>query len=155
MVKLVLRCEIGRAPIDRSSAVAITTHITGPWLVMSNAENAPTTAPVHVMVRWRFIMSQIQRGNPRCPFCKARSTYPGSMFAESYTCGTRRKFGEDAYHTTCFREGLIKATDESNELKAAIGRGGCDLSPCMSCGQTVVCVPDGMPMCHTCATATV
>lgn len=106
-------------------------------------------------------MSRIQRGNPRCPFCKARSTYPGSMFAESYTCGTRRKFGDDDYHTgskcdtACFREGLIRATDELNELKAAIERGGFDLSPCMTCGQAVVCVPDGMPMCEGCAKANV
>lgn len=38
------------------------------------------------------------------------------------------------------------------ELKAAIERGGFGVSPCMSCGEAVVCIHDGMPMCESCAT---
>lgn len=37
------------------------------------------------------------------------------------------------------------------ELKAALARGGFDVSPCMSCGEAVVCISDGMPMCESCA----
>jgi len=36
-------------------------------------------------------------------------------------------------------------------FKEAYERSGLDVSPCMSCGESVVCVPDGMPMCETCA----
>lgn len=37
------------------------------------------------------------------------------------------------------------------ELMRAIERGGFDLSPCMRCGELVVCIPDGLPMCEGCA----
>lgn len=38
-------------------------------------------------------------------------------------------------------------------LVQAIERSGLDISPCMRCGEPVVCIPDGLPMCKACATA--
>jgi hypothetical protein len=40
---------------------------------------------------------------------------------------------------------------ECQELIRAIERGGFDLSQCMRCGELVVCIPDGQPMCEGCA----
>lgn len=36
-------------------------------------------------------------------------------------------------------------------LTQAIELGGFDLSPCGLCGDVVVCIPDGLPMCEPCA----
>ena len=36
-------------------------------------------------------------------------------------------------------------------LHDAIDRGGYDVSPCGSCGDPVVCIPDGLPLCESCA----
>lgn len=36
-------------------------------------------------------------------------------------------------------------------LSRAIEAGGWDMSPCGSCGTDIVCLPDGLPMCETCA----
>ena len=36
-------------------------------------------------------------------------------------------------------------------LLAAIVRSGFDLSPCGTCGEPVVCLPDGLPICEPCA----
>ena len=33
----------------------------------------------------------------------------------------------------------------------AFDRSGYDISPCTVCGDPVVCIPDGMPMCEPCA----
>ena len=30
-------------------------------------------------------------------------------------------------------------------------RSGLDISPCKSCGESVICIPDGIPMCKACA----
>ena len=38
-------------------------------------------------------------------------------------------------------------------LFKAIERSGFDLSPCMYCGETTVCIPDGLPYCEACCTA--
>lgn len=35
-------------------------------------------------------------------------------------------------------------------LSRAIDAGGWDMSPCGGCGQAVVCLPDGLPMCDAC-----
>lgn len=32
-----------------------------------------------------------------------------------------------------------------------VERGGFDLSPCMNCGESVVCIPEGLALCKTCA----
>ena len=37
------------------------------------------------------------------------------------------------------------------KLNEAIERSGFDLSPCMQCGEAVVCIPDGSAMCRQCA----
>lgn len=37
------------------------------------------------------------------------------------------------------------------ELARAIERGGFDVSKCLRCGELVVCIPDGQPMCEGCA----
>lgn len=37
-------------------------------------------------------------------------------------------------------------------LRQAIDDGGFDLSACGCCGATVICIPDGLPMCRQCAT---
>lgn len=39
----------------------------------------------------------------------------------------------------------------SDDLKRAYERSGLDISLCMKCGQDVVCVPDGLPMCEACS----
>lgn len=39
----------------------------------------------------------------------------------------------------------------AGSLMRAIERGGFDLSPCIRCGELVVCIPDGQPMCEGCA----
>lgn len=36
-------------------------------------------------------------------------------------------------------------------LRQAIEDGGLDISPCGKCGTPVVCVPDGLTFCKTCA----
>lgn len=46
------------------------------------------------------------------------------------------------------------ALEAYDELRAAIDRGGWDLSACGGCGEPVVCLPDGLPMCETCVAQT-
>lgn len=46
---------------------------------------------------------------------------------------------------------LNSAAGLSDLLQDAIERGGYDLSPCGSCGNPVVCIPDGLPLCEACA----
>ena len=36
-------------------------------------------------------------------------------------------------------------------LHGAITRSGMDLSPCKGCGESVVCIPDGLALCKDCA----
>ena len=36
-------------------------------------------------------------------------------------------------------------------LYGAITRSGMDLSPCKSCGELVICIPDGLALCKDCA----
>lgn len=44
----------------------------------------------------------------------------------------------------------IQLAQGDGELRAAIKRGGFDVSPCRLCGETVVCIPDGLPCCEEC-----
>ena len=46
------------------------------------------------------------------------------------------------------REGWRLAMDE---VKRCIDRSGWDVSPCMDCGEAVICLPDGLPCCERCA----
>ena len=41
--------------------------------------------------------------------------------------------------------------DKLVELRAAFDRSGLDVSPCKVCGEPVICIPDGMPCCESCA----
>ena len=36
-------------------------------------------------------------------------------------------------------------------VRDAVVRAGLDVSPCRLCGEPVVCVPDGLPLCCDCA----
>jgi hypothetical protein len=46
-----------------------------------------------------------------------------------------------------------KAEDREKIWSDGAKAGGLDLSPCMICGDPVVCLPDGMPMCESCGQA--
>jgi hypothetical protein len=52
-------------------------------------------------------------------------------------------------------EAASKAINELHQiigfLHGAITRSGMDLAPCKSCGQLVVCIPDGLACCKDCA----
>ena len=37
------------------------------------------------------------------------------------------------------------------EFYEMVKRGGFDTSPCMNCGESLVCVPEGLALCKTCA----
>jgi hypothetical protein len=45
----------------------------------------------------------------------------------------------------------VAALEVALSLVAAIDRGGYDVSVCMDCGAPVVCIPDGLALCRTCA----
>ena len=56
-------------------------------------------------------------------------------------------------------ENLNDIIDELRDEKAnmqsgfdgIVKRSGLDMSPCKSCGEMIICIPDGMPMCQMCA----
>lgn len=48
---------------------------------------------------------------------------------------------------------ITKELKKLREYKAAIDRGGWDISPCRLCNELVVCIPDGLPMCESCGTS--
>jgi hypothetical protein len=62
-----------------------------------------------------------------------------------------------------FRDRMVKAISpvvnamldsvqyRANVLSDAIDAGGWDMSPCGNCGTPVVCLPDGLPQCESCA----
>ena len=54
-----------------------------------------------------------------------------------------------------YAEETKKLRDEKanmqTEFHEMIERGGFDISPCMNCGESVVCVPEGLALCRTCA----
>lgn len=55
-----------------------------------------------------------------------------------------------AYEQACKARDADRA--RATLLEAAIERSGMDVSPCRTCGEAVVCVPDGMSsMCEKCA----
>lgn len=45
------------------------------------------------------------------------------------------------------------AEDKCAELLRAIDRAGFDVCPCRLCGDPIICIPDGLPMCPACAEA--
>jgi hypothetical protein len=55
---------------------------------------------------------------------------------------------------------LWHAATELDELRASVkamgtafANSGCDISPCTECRKPVVCLPEGLAMCRTCAEA--
>jgi hypothetical protein len=38
-----------------------------------------------------------------------------------------------------------------NKLQELVQRSGLDLSPCRICGETIICLPDGLACCEPCA----
>jgi hypothetical protein len=55
-------------------------------------------------------------------------------------------------HCAGLSQQLLESTKEySDGLDLLLARSGFDLSPCMHCGITVVCIPDGLPCCEACA----
>ena len=38
-----------------------------------------------------------------------------------------------------------------NKLQELVARSGLDLSPCQLCGETIICIPDGLALCKDCA----
>ncbi len=45
---------------------------------------------------------------------------------------------------------VLHLLDMGRELLAIIKSSGYDVSPCMTCGEPIVCIPDGMPCCDAC-----
>jgi hypothetical protein len=71
-----------------------------------------------------------------------------------------RKRCKYAIRNTSLGLHLAKALDEIDELRtavqaidAALTNSGCDISPCTECRIPVVCLPEGMALCRTCAEA--
>ena len=56
-------------------------------------------------------------------------------------------------------EKLNSIIDELRDEKAnmqtgfyqMVERGGFDISPCRNCGESLVCIPEGLALCRTCA----
>jgi hypothetical protein len=48
-------------------------------------------------------------------------------------------------------ERTVAALEVALSLVAAIERSGYDISPCMTCGSSTVCIPDGLALCRPCA----
>jgi len=40
--------------------------------------------------------------------------------------------------------------ERAKEIADAFSRSGLDVSPCRSCGESVICIPDGLPYCDEC-----
>ena len=50
-----------------------------------------------------------------------------------------------------FRHKITELTLQLDRLRAAIERSGLDITCCRICGEMVVSIPDGLPMCEACA----
>lgn len=65
------------------------------------------------------------------------------------------EFNGERYHHSSMLQMANRTSErrgrERDALRAAIDRSGFDLSPCGVCGEPVVCIPDGLPMCEPCA----
>ena len=49
---------------------------------------------------------------------------------------------------------VVGALEVALSFVAAIERSGLGVSPCRSCGEAIVCTPDGLAMCRKCVTET-
>jgi hypothetical protein len=50
-----------------------------------------------------------------------------------------------------YAQWVAKLQREIEALLKALQAGGMDIAPCKSCGQPVVCIPDGLALCRACA----
>ena len=50
-----------------------------------------------------------------------------------------------------FLSQITELTLQVDRLRAAIERSGLDITCCRICGEPVVSIPDGLPMCEACA----
>lgn len=68
-----------------------------------------------------------------------------------------------AEHLDGFKESIKRDAEEMKKLRdenaniqtgfyQMIERSGFDISPCRNCGESLVCVPEGLALCKTCAT---
>jgi hypothetical protein len=48
---------------------------------------------------------------------------------------------------------VFEPADVASQLSAAFNRSGLDISPCKGCGLDVICIPDGLPFCEKCGSA--
>ena len=76
------------------------------------------------------------------------------LWAKSF--GLKTKRAEEAYvvfQTFCAWEAWRAAVElqECEIIFEIADRSGMDLSPCKSCGQLVVSIPDGLALCKDCA----
>lgn len=54
-------------------------------------------------------------------------------------------------HCSRLSEQLLDSTvNYSDSLNALLTRSGMDLSPCRICGETIICLPDGLACCKPC-----
>lgn len=95
-----------------------------------------------------------------CPFCNSQDVEVsendfGWRAVRCAACKCWGPEGEDDNDNDAVALWNNRGGDSSNnlakELQAAIDRGGWDISPCMTCGLPVVCLPDGLPSCEACA----
>ena len=54
-------------------------------------------------------------------------------------------------HVSLLVRRVAELTEKSNDLDALLNRSGFDLSECVSCGTSVICIPDGLALCKQCA----
>jgi len=50
-----------------------------------------------------------------------------------------------------YAQWVAKLQREITALLKAMEAGGMDIAPCKSCGQLVICIPDGLALCKDCA----
>ncbi len=65
--------------------------------------------------------------------------------------GLKEDLDERNRYIKLLEERKVEMDADLLELQARIKRSGLDESPCKGCGETVICVPDGLPMCKKCA----
>ena len=69
--------------------------------------------------------------------------------------GFNRSIKQDAEEIDKLSDIIDELRDEKANMQTKfhqmIERGGFDLSPCIDCGESVVCVPEGLALCKTCA----
>ena len=69
--------------------------------------------------------------------------------------GFNRSIKRDAEEIKKLNSIIDELRDEKENMQTGfhqmVERGGLDISPCMNCGESVVCIPEGLALCKTCA----